>query len=113
MKTRRVKGNDRENTGELPVFTTADGITYIRCYYCGDPITTSNVYCWQEDKDGKSYNLSFVHYPCQQPFEKMYNGKWWQRHAICKNRVVNGQSNKARWERVSQLALFRKGVDDS
>jgi hypothetical protein len=80
MKTIRNNANDGENTGELPVFVTFDGVAYILCQYCGNPMdANSNVYCWQEDKVGKPYNLHLVHYNCQRLLEETHEGKWFSK----------------------------------
>jgi hypothetical protein len=78
MKTRRIKGNVREGTGVIPEFVTFDGVTYILCQCCGNPMDgNSNIYRWQEDKDGETYSLHLIHYQCQKFFEKVHKGKWW------------------------------------
>ena len=77
MAKLKNKGNDRENLDGVPVFATVR-VTYtcLCCNYCGLPMVKSNVYIWKEDKYGKPYNVSFVHYKCQEPFEKTHTGKW-------------------------------------
>jgi hypothetical protein len=73
MKTRKNK----ERVDISPVFAQVDGIVYLCCNHCGKPMDAkSNLYFWQEDTDGKAYNVHFIHYKCQLPFEIAHHGIW-------------------------------------
>jgi hypothetical protein len=72
--------NDRdesENQAPAIVFTPVNGVTYLCCNYCGNPMTRSNVYMWQENNDGKPRYAYLLHYNCQEAFENMHQKGLW------------------------------------
>jgi hypothetical protein len=51
----------------------------IECQFCNRGILTSWVCIWQEDVEGKPYDVTFLHYGCLKRFVAGHKGKWLSR----------------------------------
>ena len=69
MSTGGVYG---KSTGQKPAL-------YLCCDYCSKTMDKSWVCVWQEDADGKSHDVTLLHYHCREQFEEDHKGKWFSR----------------------------------